>query len=1270
MSQMSHQTFATLEGGRYELLRELGAGAHGVVWAARDTRTGNVVAVKSVRWATPEDHQQLKREFRSLRDVVHPCLVPLGRLVVDGGSCFFTMAFVEGETLDRAITRWRTRGGELAWILPVLRDVADGIGALHSHGKLHRDIKPSNVLVGADGRARLIDYGFVSNLRSQISTKSREGSVAGTFRYASPEALRGGALSLASDWYAFGVLLYEALCGQSPFGGLGMQVLGLAPAPPPAEVPPALADLCVALLAPDPDARPGYAAVAARLAEFAVASGIGVGTTLAREVTTTPVSLVESGTAPVQATVVQPPLQRPTARSRDLTGDEPLFVGRADALGWLRGVAEVAAREPVLAILEGESGVGKTHLAEHVLAGYEREGALVLRGRCHLDERLPFNAFDAAADELARSLELAAPGHVAAAVPHHAEALVRLFPVLRRALGKTEAQASPSGSPASLALAADALADLLSRLALHQRVMVLLDDMQWADRDSVALLGHLLGSPSAPPVLVVATVRLAEGGRPPDFLVRLAPRARRHRLAVLGGADRDELAEALAGQLSVARDTARTVADASGGSPYYLRVLMEHAAGSGGSLTRVWQGGLARFLAARIGELDAADRAVLELVVVSGAPVPLDVLAVATGRIDRLWSALEALEAAHLVRRVAAGETVAAWHGAVADAAALGLSPAARSSVHAALADAYEAAAVDAPLARARHLFAAGRGDAAVRVAISGVTRAESRHAFAQAAELYEMVLAQGGMRATAGPDLLASAGRALIHSGRGGRGAELLAEAAAREEAQSGRTARSTALRREAAYSFLRSGRYVPGRALFKELLGERGVRWRKTRFGALVSLLWHRLKVLPRRPHAEAVRRARAAPSTDLTERLELMWAAGASLSLYDAIRAFDFHARHARLAERAADPRHLALSLGTRALIGALEGGRGSEERASSDLVAARRLAELEPHPQTDAHLFYMASGVAFLRGRYAESMRVAQSGLRFCREVARDTHWERANLQWLEASARVATGDLAGAAEHVDVLLADAEMSGDFYLQTLMRLGLPPLAYLALDQPDRALAACRAGREAAGASGFLDAQFLRAAVPAALYTGDVALAERLLEDVWPALRRQQILRLQLVRIDVVFRRASVRLARAAAPAPARTRARALRLAGRDGRRLAGEGKILASALGDLVTGQEMWLGGREASDVPLALAAERFGELGARPLEAVARACTERARGGNVSSALKALTSMGIVRPLTYAGALAPMLRCSARELSVSQHAGAATVQDEQTDRERR
>ena len=179
-----------------------------------------VVALKTLRRTSAADLYRLKREFRSLADVTHPNLVCLYELFVEDDHCFFTMELVEGVSfVDYADEVDRTRRSDDR-LIAALRQLVDGVSALHRRGKLHRDIKPSNVLVTPEGRVVILDFGLIAEL---LPPHAGEASYVrgGTPAYMSPEEASGATPSEAGDWYGVGVTLYEALTGTIPVCGSG-----------------------------------------------------------------------------------------------------------------------------------------------------------------------------------------------------------------------------------------------------------------------------------------------------------------------------------------------------------------------------------------------------------------------------------------------------------------------------------------------------------------------------------------------------------------------------------------------------------------------------------------------------------------------------------------------------------------------------------------------------------------------------------------------------------------------------------------------------------------------------------------------------------------------------------------------------------------------------------------------------------------------------------------------------------------------------------------
>ena len=217
----------------------------GVVYEVHDRARDEVVALKTLRRARAADVYRLKREFRSLADVAHPNLVSLYELVVEGANCFFTMELVNGVNFVEYVRGSGPSGApvDAGRTRHVLRQLVNGIAALHRRGKLHRDVKPSNILVTAAGRVVVLDFGLTSDVFLKDATVGER--LAGTPAYLAPERRAGAAPSDSQDWYSVGVTLYEALTGRLPLDGLSEDArrrTGESDPPPPTSIGPGIPD--------------------------------------------------------------------------------------------------------------------------------------------------------------------------------------------------------------------------------------------------------------------------------------------------------------------------------------------------------------------------------------------------------------------------------------------------------------------------------------------------------------------------------------------------------------------------------------------------------------------------------------------------------------------------------------------------------------------------------------------------------------------------------------------------------------------------------------------------------------------------------------------------------------------------------------------------------------------------------------------------------------------------------------------------------------------
>ncbi|HVK18292.1 MAG TPA: serine/threonine-protein kinase [Fimbriiglobus sp.] len=252
--------------GPYELREPLGSGGTCLVFLGWDGSRGRPVAVKVLNWATvcdrPTALRQMRTEAAALARVKHPRVVGFVDFGFDPRWPYLVTDVVDGVPLGELVRS----GGPLppAWATHLVSQVADGLGAVWRAGLVHRDVKPDNVLVGPTGTATLIDFGLAKAPALQARAPTGP-ELAGTAAYLAPEQARDSSVvDLRADVYALGVTYYEVLTGRLPFEGKNrMQVifqhLNAAPVPPAdraPEIPPLISDLCLWMLAKNPDERP------------------------------------------------------------------------------------------------------------------------------------------------------------------------------------------------------------------------------------------------------------------------------------------------------------------------------------------------------------------------------------------------------------------------------------------------------------------------------------------------------------------------------------------------------------------------------------------------------------------------------------------------------------------------------------------------------------------------------------------------------------------------------------------------------------------------------------------------------------------------------------------------------------------------------------------------------------------------------------------------------------------------------------------------------
>ncbi|HEU4611039.1 MAG TPA: AAA family ATPase, partial [Kofleriaceae bacterium] len=760
---------------RFDYVATLGRGGMGCVYEAIDRERGIAVALKTLLEMSPQRILYLKREFRALRDLHHPNLASLGDLVEAGGTWFFTMELLRGPDLTgyvRGTPRaslpapaasngsttalsWSHEGalepGDADPVVPppprgerpapaydddhlrdALRQLARGLMALHAAGLVHRDIKPSNILVERD-RVVLLDFGIVGRLEGE----PHAGSVAGTWPYAAPEQLLGEPLSPAVDAYALGMCLFEAMVGRLPLRGRPRpSLVASRPAPDPRDfvrdLPDDLATLCTRLLAPEPRQRPTM-----------------------RDV----LEVLDARGPVIDASVV---------------AVDPAFVGRAEELASLDRAFEASRYgEPVCVLVHGESGVGKTRLVQELLvrARRNRPTLVALEARCHAREVVPYGAIDGIVDGLAHHLSAPGAPTLDGRLPAGIDALVRVFPVLATvpAIARARTTTALDDDAESRRAAFAALRELLVLVAEEHVMILAIDDLHWAEPDSLSLLGELFAPGRAVPALLVATLQDLEGA-PHAMLRGSGCRVESIQLRPLDEHAAAELARSIGAALAIeAAVEPEVIARDAGGHPLFIAELVHHACERDDRATRPVD--LDAALRARIAALPAEARNLLEVVTVAASPIAHELAATAAALDTASYAdPMTRLARANLVRvtGVRRADHIEPYHKRVQAVVASTVAAERRRDLHHTLATALDERG-GAPEALAVHYELAGVRDRAAHHAARAAERAVSALAFERAASWYRKALeltGEGGDHrrrlAVALADVLVDAGQPL----------------------------------------------------------------------------------------------------------------------------------------------------------------------------------------------------------------------------------------------------------------------------------------------------------------------------------------------------------------------------------------------------------------------------------------------------------------------------------------------------------------------------
>jgi serine/threonine protein kinase len=901
---------------RYEVTGQLGSGGFGAVVAARDLRSGHVVAIKELVRSGGMSVERFKREFRLLSDVHHPNIVQLESLFEHAGSWYIAMELIEGQDL---VSYVRASGScDEARLGGVFLGIARALEVLHELGLVHRDVKPENVVVTSAGRPVLIDFGLVARLGQKA-----DGVATGSLQYGAPEQLRGAAPGAANDVYALGACLFHALSGQPPFGREDLPVPGQLRTPHPLSIPSHLEGfraLCSRMLAERPEERPSLGEVIARMGPASA-----------------------NGAPSQRLSMVRPTL--------DDTSPEWTFAGREQELLRLATMfRQQQGASLSLVLVEGESGLGKSALVSQFAALCQKETppVRVLRGRCYENEQVAFKAFDRAIDQLAELLRALPEPQCEAILPRRAALLAQLFPVLGGVpvIERAGKKGLPADPAARKQAGRECLAQLLSALCAERRLLLVIDDLQWADSESFDLLRALIShGATLAPLFVVCTVRPADEIEASVLreieLLSALPNVQRIKLGLLDERAGTQLARQLLGSERDAESLTLLVQE-SKGHPLFLRELIEHdrrgLTARGAKLT------LDDAIGAHIESLSAEARSLLELVAVLGKPYGIRVFEQAEQGGDLSRDALVSLLSQGLVQR--RGDKLACYHDRIRHVTLARIPQEKRARIARSLAAALNRELRADPADRARLWHEAGDAREAVTAYELSGNHALSGLAFAHAEQDYGRALAllAEQPRDRLWKRLAVARGHALVGAGRSREASRMFQEAAELAEGEE-----KVRLRIWAAQHLIQSAQVEEGIAAATKLLSELGLALPASDAAAKARIVYERARVTLRGVKLGQRR-------IDAHERLVL----DALHGLSSPVRATAYLpgtalvTQYLRRALNAGDPLHSARALAYEALLRSIRSAASGQETLFEE---SRSLAEATGEPALIAEVDLM-------------------------------------------------------------------------------------------------------------------------------------------------------------------------------------------------------------------------------------------------------------------------------------------------------------------------
>lgn len=1080
---------------RFTVLGELGHGRFGVVYRVLDRERNSVVALKVLRCLDATQLSRFKHEFRSLVDLVHPNLVQIYELFGEDDTWFFTMELVEGTDF---LSHARPNNVVQSWdrIRDTLAHLTEGVHALHTFARLHRDLKPSNILVSNTGQVVILDFGLVKHLDG-ISVEQSV-TLAGSPAYMAPEQLGRGTITTAVDWYAVGVMLFRAITGVFPFDGAWHEILRQkqdqeAPNPKSinCDVPDDLNEVCRDLLQRSPELRPDGPSILRRLRHSAVAT-------------------------PSRA--------------------HGHFVGRSQELNlFQRCFQRLDSDGHQVVLLQGCSGIGKTTLVGEFLHRVleQRPETVILRGRCRESESLPYKALDSAADQLVQYLRALPQADATAMLPRHPTLLARMFPCFRDldVLAQFPERVDTWGDGQEVRrLAFSALCETFERIADRQPLVISIDDLQWGDLDSIALLAELVVPANAPRLMLILSFRSEDAGTSPP--VKLF-RTYQARLALptcwtevtLAGLDEREgcdLLRSLDTNVSLEEEQLKGMVVESHGSPLFLRELLRATLQDGhrnDTRQPTVPISIAEMITLRTSALSEFGRQLFEAISVAVYPLSRAMLSRTLNMPDvELSRQISILVQENLIRISGGSETgqLEPYHDQVREALLASMDAADIKLWHSRLAQTLETELEPDPTRLLKHYLGAGNLASAYRSALAAAAIAEKALAFDQAAVFYSVALSSGQAEPSNLVALYNLRAESLAKAGRGREAAEDYLKAASLTGSDN-----ASELRRAAAEQLIRSGYLEEGIELFTNLLRSNSVRIPSSRLETLLRMLVIRLFIRLRGLKWRECPEAEIPGDTLL--RLDLLWSGAMTLVTVDTIAGSYLQALHMLTALRTGEPSRLASTFAFGAVYESI-GGTHEYEHGRKLIQMAHRLTKQVNDPFKWAVSYACWAGLDLLAGHVSDGLAHARTAVAGMQEANRHSRaWELGTANMLVIWFLGWGGQIRELSQALPVLVEEGRSRSDVYTEAYLRCcGVSHLVELAADRPEDARSEMRSSIKLWRKSSYDLPHFYTtlAGVECLLYEGHTREARELLLSDWKAIKKSLFTRKSQIHRTILF------------------------------------------------------------------------------------------------------------------------------------------------------